>query len=300
MIHPQEHKTAGILWMLATMLCFIALDSVMKYAMQTYPLLQVTWGRLFFATVFAAMLCGRDLPQRIKTQQPRLQILRSLMLALTTGIFNAGIRLEPLPTGTTIMFMTPIIVTLLSSLFLGERVGWRRWSGIVIGFCGALVVMKIWQFGAAGIGTGVILLFVAAFTNASYQTITRPLRTENPLTTLLYSAALGAIVTTLFVPYAWVWPSASGWALFLASGFFGCLGHWCLIRAFSAAPAAVITPFYYSSLVWSTIIAFVVWGDVPYWNTLAGAALIVGSGLYIFWREHVLGLASKREVETAL
>ena len=299
MNHPPERKSAGILWMLATMMCFICLDSLMKYALQTYSLLEVTWGRFFFATVFAAMLCGRSLPQLIKTRQPGLQALRSLMLAITTGLFNAGIHLEPLPTGTTIMFMTPIIVTLLSSLFLRERVGWRRWTGIIIGFCGAMVVMRFWEFGKTSVGAGVFFLFAAAFTNASYQTITRPLRSENPLTTLLYSAALGAVVTTPFVPLHWQWPDATGWALFLGSGFFGCLGHWCLIRAFSAAPAAVITPFYYSSLIWATIVGFVVWGDLPHWNTLMGAALIVGSGLYIFWRERVLGLAEKREVEAA-
>ena len=155
MNHTRERKSAGILWMLATMMCFICLDSVMKYALQTYSLLEVTWGRFFFATVFAAMLCGRGLPQLIKTRQPGLQALRSLMLAITTGLFNAGIHLEPLPTGTTIMFMTPIIVTLLSSLFLGEHVGWRRWTGIAIGFFGAMVVMRMWEFGRTGIGVGV-------------------------------------------------------------------------------------------------------------------------------------------------
>jgi drug/metabolite transporter (DMT)-like permease len=289
-----ENRSAGIFWMLATMACFIALDTTMKYALQSLPLLEVTWARFFFATIFAAAVAGRQLPHIVQTAMPGTQAFRSVFLAITTGLFNAGIMFVPLPTGTTIMFMTPIIVTLLSSVILGEHVGWRRWSSIAIGFLGALIVIRVWETGLTGLNQGALLLLAAAFTNATYQVATRKLRSENPLTTLFYSAAFGAVATSLFVPFHWVWPDWKGWALFVTSGAAGCLGHLCLIRAYSNAPASVIAPFSYSSLVWATLSGFLIWRDLPASSTLLGAALIIASGLYIFLRERQLGIAEKR------
>ena len=287
-----ENRTAGIIWMLATMACFITLDSTMKYTLGFYPLLEVNWARFFFATVFAAMIAGRNLPTILKTAQLQWQFIRSLFLAITTGVFNAGIMGVPLPTGTVIMFMTPIIVTMMSSLLLGEHVGWRRWSSIAIGFLGALIVTagNEWAGNTSSFSVG--LLLIAAFTNATYQVVTRQLRTDNPLTTLFYSAALGALLTTLILPFSnWQWPTMGGWALFVGAGLAGCVGHLCLIKAYSYAPAPVIAPFAYSSLIWATLSGFVIWGDLPGGSTLLGAALIIGSGLYIYLRERKLGLA---------
>jgi drug/metabolite transporter (DMT)-like permease len=292
--NKTENRTAGILWMLATMACFIALDTIMKYALQSLPLLEVTWARFFFATLVAAAIAARNLPAIAKSGQPGLQAFRSLFLAITTGLFNAGIMFVPLPTGTTIMFMTPIIVTLLSSLFLGEHVGWRRWSSIAVGFLGALIVMRIWETGLTTLNHAALLLLAAAFTNATYQVATRKLRTDNPLTTLFYSAAFGAVVTSVFVPFQWQWPNATGWLLFAGSGAAGCLGHLCLIRAYSNAPATVVAPFAYSSLIWATLSGFLIWGDLPSCSTLLGATLIIGSGLYIYLRERNLRLAIAR------
>ena len=287
----QEHKTRGILWMLATMLCFITLDTTMKYTLGFYPLMEANWGRFFFATVFAALICGRRLPELMKTRLPGWQALRSLLLAITTGVFNAAIMGVPLPTGTVIMFMTPIIVTMQSSLFLGEHVGWRRWLGIAVGFSGALVVAAGSEFSGTTSLFSIGLLLIAAVTNASYQTVTRKLREDNPLTTLLYAAALGAVFTSILLPVSdWVWPDLKGWGLLVLAGLAGCLGHLCLIRAYSLAPAAVVAPFAYSSLVWATIYGFLIWGDFPTAATLIGAALIIGSGLYIFLRESTLGV----------
>ncbi|MDE2384717.1 MAG: DMT family transporter [Alphaproteobacteria bacterium] len=280
--------------MLATMACFITLDSTMKYALQTLPLLEVTWARFFFATLIAAAIAGRNLPQIARTQAPGMQAFRSLFLAITTGLFNAGITYVPLPTGTIIMFLSPILVTALSGLVLGEHVGWRRWSSIAVGFLGALIVIRVWETGLAGLNHGALLLLAAAFTNATYQVATRKLRAENPLTTLLYSAAFGALITSLMVPFQWQAPDLWGWGLFLLAGTAGCVGHLCLIRAYSDAPATVVAPFSYSSLLWATLSGFAIWGDLPGLSTLAGAALIIGSGLYIFLRERKLGIAEKR------
>ena len=282
---PKENRSVGILWMLATMFCFITLDAIMKHLLESYSLVQVTWGRFFFATAVAAAACGPRIGALAVTRHPKQQFLRSIVLMATTGMFNAGIRTTPLATGTTIMFLSPILVTLLSIPLVGEKVRLRRWISIIIGFIGALIVVRPWAEGLGGLGYGVVFLLVAALLNANYQIITRQVRHDDPLTSLLYTAVAGAIVTSAIVPWFWTWPSTFDWMLLFASGLAGGLGHLCLIRAFRLAPASVVAPFSYSSLIWATLFGFTIWGDWPDLWTWGGAALIIGSGLYIFQRE---------------
>ena len=126
-----------------------------------------------------------------------------------------------------------------------------------------------------------------------------PAGPEDPLTSLLFTGAAGALATSLLLPFHWTMPNMFGWMLLVSSGIVGCVGHLCLIKAFQAAPASVVAPFSYSSLVWATLFGFIIWGDVPIWTTLVGAAMIIGSGLYIFLRERHLALAAtEAAVET--
>ena len=282
---PKDNRTAGILWMLGTMFCFIALDAIMKHLMESYSLVQVTWGRFFFATVIAIIVCGPRIGSLTVSRHPKLQLLRSVILMSTTGLFNAGIRTTPLATGTTIMFLSPILITLLSIPMLGEKVTPKRWFGVIFGFLGAIIVVQPWSEGLGGTASGVVFLLVAALCNANYQIVTRKVRGDDPLTSLLYTAVAGAIVTSAIVPWFWTWPTAEAWFLLFLSGVAGGLGHLCLIRAVRLAPASVVAPFSYSALIWATLFGFVIWGDFPDLWTWAGAALIIGSGLYIFYGE---------------
>jgi drug/metabolite transporter (DMT)-like permease len=290
---PREHIAAGILWMLATMFCFIALDAVMKYLLQFHPLVQVTWARFFFATVVAMIVCGGRLPTLIKSRMPAAQLARSTLLMTTTGLFNAGIKTVPLATATTIMFLSPVLVTVLSIPMLGEKVGVRRWAGVIVGFIGAMIVVRPWESGFDGLGIGALFLLAACFTNATSQIVTRRVRGDDPMTSLLYTAAAGAIVTSAIVPWHWSWPNAFHWLLFAASGLLGGVGHLCLIRAFRVAPASSVVPFSYSALVWSTLFGVTIFNEFPDRWTWTGAALIIASGLYIFHRERQLGKADE-------
>ena len=285
---PRDHVTAGILWMLATMLCFIALDTVMKHLLQNYSVVQVSWARFFFATAVAALACGRRLPRLIHSQTPGLQLMRSGLLTLTTGAFNLGIRSVPLATGTTIMFLSPVLITVLSIPLLGEKIGIRRLAGVALGFFGALIVVRPWQEGFGGLGTGVLFLLAAALLNANYQIVTRKVRSDDPLTSLLYTALVGAVLLSVFLPWFWTAPAPLDWLLFIVSGALGGLGHLCLIRALQLAPASVVAPFSYSSLVWAALAGFLFFNEWPDIWTFAGAALIMASGLYIFHRERQL------------
>jgi len=285
MIDHAEHRAAGVLWMLATMFCFISLDTTMKFLLAAYPLVEVSWPRFFFATFFAAAIAGPNLPDALRSRAPILQTARSLILMVTTGVFNAGVKLLPLATATAIMFTTPILVTVLSIPILKEEVGTRRWIGVALGFLGALIVVRP---GLGGLGFGALFLVIAALLNANYQILTRKVRIhDQPITSLLYTAATGAIVTSALLPFDWQWPSASGWFLFALSGLMGCLGHLCLIQAFRRAPASVVAPFSYSSLVWASFYGWFIFAEWPDLWTWVGAALIIGSGLYIFHRERL-------------
>jgi drug/metabolite transporter (DMT)-like permease len=184
MQEPKEDRTRGILWMLATMFCFISLDAIMKHLLEHLSLVQVTWARFFFATIVAMIACGPRLPQLVVSRHPRQQFLRSLLLMSTTGLFNAGIRTTPLATATTIMFLNPILVTVLSITALGEKVSASRWLGVFFGFLGALIVVRPWQEGFGVYGYGMLFLLAAALLNASYQILTRQVRDDDPLTSL--------------------------------------------------------------------------------------------------------------------
>jgi drug/metabolite transporter (DMT)-like permease len=283
-----ENRTRGILWMLATMACFISLDAIIKLGLEHYSLVEVTWGRFFFATLFAAMWCGRALPSLARSKVPTQQTVRSIFLMLTTGLFNTGIMFVPLATATTIMFLSPIITTVLSVFVLKEHVGARRWAGVAMGFVGATIVVQPWTALSGTFNIGALFLIAAAVTNASYQIATRKVRADHPKTSLLFTAAFGAVICSVLLPWHWQWPDTYGWALLVASGAAGALGHYCIIKAFSNAPASIVAPFSYSALLWSTLLGYVIWGDfstsTSFWT---GAALIVASGLYIFWRERV-------------
>ena len=268
------------------MFWFVTLDSTAKYLMQSYPVVQVIWARFFFHLIFVVILMGRQLRPQLKSHSPLHQGLRSLFMFATTVLFFVGIDFLPLTTAATIMFMSPVIVTILSIPLLGEQVGPRRWMGIAIGFAGALVVMRP---GTESLQLGMLVVLAAAFTNALYQVFTRKLGTrDSPMTSLFYTGLIGAMVTTVAAPFYWQPVAAFDWLLFVFAGIAGGIGHLCLIRAFRHAPASVVAPFSYSSLLWATLFGYVVFGDLPDGWTLSGAAMIIGSGLYIFHREQAV------------
>ena len=285
-LKSSDNHLLGITWMLATMFCFVTLDSTAKYLMQTYPVVQVIWARFFFHLLFVIVLMGPQLARRIKSQSLLHQGMRSLFMFTTTVLFFVGISLLPLTTAATIMFMSPVIVTILAIPLLGEKVGLRRWMGIVIGFAGALVVMRP---GTDSLQLSILIVLAAAVTHALYQVYTRKLGTrDSPMTSLFYTAIIGALVTTVVVPFYWQPVIAFDWLLFVFAGIAGGIGHLCLIRALRHAPASVVAPFSYSSLLWATVFGFVLFGDLPDVWTLSGAALIICSGLYIFHREQAV------------
>ena len=275
----------GILWMLLTMALFVGLDTVAKYMSQSLPVLQLVWARNLFHILIMGVFIAPRLPAILRTQRPGLQVLRSMLLLSATGFFFSAISFMPLATANAIMFVAPILVTALSMPLLGERVGPHRWGSVVVGFLGALVIIRP---GTEAMDPAALLALGAAASYALYQIITRRLSgVDAPLTTLVYSASVGAVVTSLAVPTVWVTPAPADWLGLVMLGVFGVLGHFTLIKAYEHAPAATLAPFGYSNLIWATLAGFVIFGDLPDRWTVVGAIIIAASGLYIVHRERV-------------
>ena len=279
----------GILWMLATTVFFTSLDTTAKYLTHSYPVAEIVWGRYLFHAVFAMMWAGQRLPDVLLHARFGIQALRGLFLVVTTAIYFFAIRTVPLADAASISFMAPILVTALSVPLLGEPVGVRRWIGVVVGFVGTVIIVRP---GSGVMQVAALLVLASAAINALYQITTRVLnRTDLPMTTNVYSALIGTALAALALPFGWITPDLEGWSLLALAGFFGVVGHYCMIKSLAAAPAAAVVPFSYVGLVWATFYGVVIFGDVPDGWTVLGALVIAGSGLYIFYR----GEAKKRE-----
>jgi drug/metabolite transporter (DMT)-like permease len=282
-----DNPVAGIGWMMLTIFWFVSLDTGAKFLLQFYPTAQVVWLRFLVALVFGAAAMAPNLRRDLVSRKPSLQLLRSGLLAVTTALFFVGIRTTPLATATSIMFLSPILVTVLSVPLLGETVGVRRLAGVAVGFVGAVIIVRP---SVHGVSTGALFLLAAAFTNSLYQIITRKVRVyDPPATTLFYTALVGAVVFAVPMPGQWLTPVVPWhWAVFVFVGVCGGIGHLCLIRAFRAAPASVVAPFTYAGLIWATLFGFIFFAELPGIWTYLGAALIIAAGLYIFHRERRL------------
>ena len=273
----------GILWMLLTMLIFACINAIAKYLALSYPVPQVVWARYAFHLLLLALLLRGRLPRAAATKRLGLQLLRSSIMVITTGLYFTGIHFIPLADAGAIMFVAPILVTALSLPLLGEPVGPRRWAGVAAGFVGALIIIRP---GLGVMQAAALLPFCAACLHALYQIATRKVSSIDPaITSLVYTALVGGLVASAVVPFFWTAPDAAGWALMALLGFLGGVGHFALIKAFQAAPVATVTPFGYTILLWVTLFGFVLFDDLPDAWTIVGALVIVASGLYIFHRE---------------
>lgn len=297
----NENHVVGILWMLLTMSLFVSMDTVVKYLIQSFSPFQIVWARFFFHIFWLSLLLRKELLAALLSNNLKLQLARSACLVLTTCLFFNGLLTTELSTATSIMFLSPIFVTLLAIPLLGERVGIRRMVGVLLGFIGALIIVNPQSHPSADMlltatdtsseqswlpESGHLLLIAAAASNALYQIMTRKVRAaDKPMTTLLYSAVVGVVAMSIWAPVVWQAPDLTDWPLMVLVGFLGLVSHFCLIRALHHAPASVVVPFSYSALLWAILLSFMVFGDLPDAQTLFGAVLIIFSGLYIFYRE---------------
>lgn len=285
----RRHRLTGIGLMCAAVMAFACLDAIAKYLNGSMDTLQVVWARYTGGFVLAFIISNPwSRPGLTHTKRPFLQALRAAMMLGSTVTNFMAFRYLQLDQALSILFSTPFIVAILAGPLLGEWIGWRRWVAILIGFAGVLLVTRP---GAGGLHWAAIYSVGSTLFYSLYIVLTRILsRTERSDTTLFYANILGAAAMLPVLPFVWSTPD-DPWLIFLmvVFGAFGSVGHYLLIVAHRLAPASVLAPFMYTQLVWATAFGYFVFSDVPNNWTLAGAAVVVSSGLYLLHRERVRG-----------
>jgi len=290
LIEPQierRQRLTGIALMCGAVACFACLDSSAKFLSRDMSVIQVVWARYAGAFVLAFVLSNPfNHPGLVESRRPFLQIGRSLALLVSSFLNFLALRYLQLDQALAITFSAPFLVALLAGPVLDEWVGLRRWVAIGVGFLGVLVVTRP---GFGSIHPAALLSLAAAFTLAFYNVATRLLaRSDSSGTTLFYSNFVGFIATTPLLPLVWTPPrGAIDVLLMIAVGAFGAIGHYLLIVAHRLAPASLLSPFMYTQLLWAGTLGYLMFDDVPNRWTLAGAGIVVGSGLYLLHRERI-------------
>jgi drug/metabolite transporter (DMT)-like permease len=289
---PHTRRARGLLALLAGTVLIALMDALVKALSASLGTLQITWGRyLSSAILLFLVISPRASLARLRTRNLPLQLFRVVMLLAASGLFFGSLATMSLAEANAIAFTTPLLITVFAGLILGETVGARRWVAVVAGFAGVLLVVRP---GSGIIGWAALLPLVSALCSALYHLTTRVLaRSEDPASTLYFIALVGGAGLSLAVPFFWTpltLPLALG---LLVVGTLGTIGHFFIIRAFQLVPASTLSPFMYVYLVWAVVLGWLVFDDLPDLATLAGALVILGSGLYV-WRH------SGREAETPL
>lgn len=251
------------------------------------PIVMIVWGRYFFHTVitFAAYAGQTRSLGFLRARSPRLQFIRAAVLFGATGFLYVALTRMQLADAASIQFLAPVLVTAMSGLVLGEKVGPRRWAAVACGFIGVLLVARP---GSGVLGWTALLPLGAAVMLATYMMLTRIIRTkDDPAATTFYSTAVGAVVLTVAVPFFWHALSPMQWVLMTVMGAAGATGHFVLVKAFHSAEASLLAPFTYSHVVAAILWGLFVFEDVPSGWTLAGAGVVIGSGIYVGYRENV-------------
>lgn len=291
---PVASRLTAVFLILFAFFCFAGLDASAKYAGAILAPLQIVWMRFVTHSLVAtAALRPWRSPALYRPRSPLLQAARAFFLLGATFCNFYAIRYLPLALTASIFFLSPFIVTALAGPFLGEWAGRRRWSAIVIGFIGALIIIRP---GLAGFHPAMLLSLGAMLSYSIYVLLTRRLAVVETAESLILLPAIFAALVMIPPGLAqWIAvPDLLHWSLLLATGIFGALGHWVFIKAHEAAPAPVLAPFVYSQLIWMTALGYYVFGDIPDRATIIGAAVIVGSGLYLLYREGQAARAERR------
>lgn len=287
MLHADSarNRLIGIGLVSLTYLLFSLLDGSAKWLVGTLPVIVVVWLRFVTHVLIAGVvlfpLKGLSL---VRTTHLRWHALRALMFVAMTGINFWALQYLQLTVTASIFFSVPIIIALLSAPLLGEKLDAGRWIAIVAGFAGVLVIMRP---GGAGFHPAMLASVVNAVLYAIFMMMTRRLAAYDSPETIQYLPAVGAAIGLApFALAAWVPPVGwLEWTVACLLGVLGGFGHYLLALAHRYAPASVIAPFLYQQVIYMALFGYLVFGDVPSPAVWLGAPIVIGSGLYLFWRE---------------
>jgi drug/metabolite transporter (DMT)-like permease len=279
-----DHPLRGIALLVTSTIFLACSDALAKYLSLTLPSIEIAWIRFLVFFIILIPMMART-PNVFRSTRPALQVLRGAGLLTSSLLFITGLRFLHIAEASATGFIAPLFVTGLSMFFLGEKVGIRRWAATFVGLIGVMIVVRP---GSSAFQPAVFFPIVSALGWASTLTITRLISgKDRAITTMVYSALTGFCVLTTLVPFVWVVPSWRDIALGVCIGIASTTGQWIVVLAFRYADASVLAPFSYSQLVWVTILGFFIFGEIPDLWTIAGAAVIIGSGLYTAHRERL-------------
>ena len=280
-----HHRRTGILLLSLATVCFAILDTCAKWLVQSLPVLQTVWLRFaIHVLLMVLILAPRHGLHIVRIKSPRLQLLRAAMLGAMTALNFFAVQYLQLAETGAMQFSVPILIALLSAWWLGERLDARRWLAIVAGFAGVLLVIRP---GSHAFHPAILLSLLNAIIYAAFNMLTRRMAaTESPEAMQLLSAAGAALLLAPLALWNWQWPAGwLTWAVLLLCGLMGGLGHLFVAQAHHHASAAALGPFLYQQILYMCLAGWLVFDQVPDGFVVAGALVVVASGLYLLWLE---------------
>jgi drug/metabolite transporter (DMT)-like permease len=282
----MNNTRAGIALMIAATFIFAMQDGISRHLASEYNVLMVVMIRYWFFAAFVITVASKavgGLRVAAKTRQPVLQIGRGVLLAGEVCVMITGITFLGLVDSLAIFICYPLLVAALSGPILGEQVGWRRWAAIGVGFIGVLIILKP---GFGVFDKAAIYGLLAAMMFALYALLTRyAARQDSTATSFFWTGTVGAVFMTIVGAWSWEPMIASDWVWMGILCVSGAFGHWLLIRCYEMAEASAVQPFAYFHLVFGAMVGVTVFGEVIALNVSIGAVIVVGAGLFTFWRE---------------
>ena len=285
-LDDRSARLAGIALMLVSVCMFSFGDALGKYIVATYSVGQLMLLRACAALVLLAPSIWRNRAEFRLMERPWLQLLRVVLSTMEIAAFFLATVYLPLADVVTYYQATPIFVTALSAVVLREQVGWRRWSAILIGFCGVLIALRP---SAQTVSWPAMIALAGSLAFSGSLLTTRLLRATPDIVLASAQFAGGLLFGLAVVPIGWVAPTWGSLGLFFAAGAISVCALLCVNRSLKLAPASTVVPYQYTMILWAVMFGYVVFGDVPSFPMALGAVTIIGAGLYIFLRERELG-----------
>ncbi len=281
--NTPPHALAGIALLVAAVACFAVLDTTTKFISLSVPLLMALWFRYAFQAIATTVTV---LPRRgwslFRTAHPKFQCLRGVLLLTTSMLAFFSLRYMPVGEFTAIVMITPLVITLMASLKLGERVSLLRWALVLGGFIGTLTIIRP---GGDSFSWAMLLPVGLVISNAWFQILTsRMARTEDPVTMHFYTGWIGTLLASLALPFAWT--SLDSWTLWASLGLMGVMGtvgHFIMILAYARAPVSTLTPFLYAQIGFAMLGGWLAFSHIPDQTSLIGMAMIAVCGAAGAW-----------------
>jgi drug/metabolite transporter (DMT)-like permease len=308
---PEEHGRSnvmlGITLKIGSVFVFVAMSSLLKAA-DGIPSGELVFYRSFFAIfpIVAFLAYKRELIVGFKTKHLFGHFWRGLVGVGSMSLSFYGLTKLPLPESITINYATPLMIVVLSALVFNETIRLYRWSAVLVGLVGVLIILspRLTLLSGGGVGAeeawGAMAALAACVLAACAMLLVRRLvHTERTATIVLYFSITSTLIALLSIPFGWVWPTPQQALFLICAGFAGGIAQILLTECYRHADMSVIAPFEYSSLILSLVVGYLVFGDVPTMQMLIGGVIVIASGLFIIYREHKLGLQRRRSREVS-